>query len=121
MLAMESSAGNSMSFSFDVVPFSTYNLVITKKNHVQRVYTVKVNDSDVTENALKICPIGDANLNGSVTSADSNAVYKHVLGTKKIADPYGIQCGDVVGSKPGLTSADSNSIYKHVLGSKKLY
>ena len=85
----------------------------------RRDYAVAVRSD--TKIDVRICPIGDANLSGGVTSADSNAVYKHVLGSKKLTDPYGIKCGDVVGNYNGLTSADANSIYKHVLGTKKLY
>ena len=111
--------GNTASYSITNVPVGTYTLRVTKKNHTPRDYTVKINGAN--QQNVTINPIGDANLNGSVTSADANAVYKHVLGSKKLTDPYAIACGDVVGNNNGLTSADSNSIYKHVLGTKKLY
>ena len=111
--------GNDGSYSFQKVNPGSYTLTVKKKNHTTREYSlVLYDDMNMT---VKINPIGDANLSGGVTSADSNAVYKHVLGSKKLTDPYGIKCGDVVGNNNGLTSADANSIYKHVLGTKKLY
>lgn len=111
--------GNTLNYSFDVEAFNTYTLTVSKKNHVDRSYDVTVNEGDVTQN-MKICPLGDANLSGSVTSSDANTVYKHVLGTPKMTDPYAIKCADANKSN-SLTSSDCNSIYKHVLGTKKLY
>lgn len=119
-VAQVTGTGLSTTYSFDVESFTEYTLTAEKKNHVKRSYSVSVTNENAAQD-MKICPIGDANNNGTVTSADSNAVYKHVLGSKLITDEYMLACADVVGSKPGVTSADSNSIYKHVLGSKKLY
>ena len=104
------------SYSIKNVLSGTYKMTITSFNHVDREYTVVVKGN--TTQDVRICPIGDANDNMNVTSADANAVYKHVLGTKKITDPYAKKCGDVAGNGNGLTSADSNAIFKHVLGTK---
>ena len=96
-----------------------YVLRVIGKNCVDHDYAVTVSGDTVLD--VKICPIGAFNLTRGVTSADANAVYKHVLGSVKVTDPYALLCGDVVGNGNGLTSADSNAIFKHVLGTKKIW
>ena len=96
----------------------SYTVKVDKAYHVAREYTVTISDDTTLD--MKICPIGDANLSGTVTSSDANVIYKQVLGTKKITDPYALLCADA-DSRNSVTSSDANAIYKHVLGTKKLF
>ena len=108
------------SYSFTGVPAGMYTLRVYDANCVTHDYTVTVS-GNTTQN-VELRAKGDTTANPfALTSADSNAVYKHVLGSKRITDPYRILCGDVVGNGNGLTSADANAIYKHVLGTKNIW
>lgn len=112
--------GKNIVINYPNLSYDIYSVRVTKKNHTAYESEWLMNrDNPIL--SLTICPVGDANVSGSVTSADANAVYKHVLGAKEIYDPYGIKCADVVGNGNGITSADANAIYKHVLGTKKMY
>lgn len=111
--------GNTLNYSFDVPAFCTYTLTVSKKNHVDRTYDVTVNEGDVTQN-MKICPLGDANINGTVDIRDVNALYKHVMDTKKITDEYALDCADV-NKNTTVDIRDVNALYKHVMSTKLLY
>ena len=111
--------GNTASYSITNVPAGTYTLRVTKKNHVDRDYTVVIN-GDKTQN-VTINPLGDVNLNGVVDIKDVNALYKHVMETKKITDPYALKCGDVSKDYNTVDIKDVNALYKHVMETKVLY
>ena len=109
-------------YSFSVDPFSSYRIFMTKKNHVERTYTVSVNDADVTEN-LRICPIGDFDNNCKVNIRDVNSAYNHVMETNVVTDPYKIKCGDVAKPFAGtsINIRDVNALYNHVMEVTLLY
>ena len=79
-------------YSFENVPAGEYTLSVEKGNHVTREYTVSVS-ADTVQN-VKICPIGDADSNGRVNSADAKRTSQHSNGQidLKEIDPYQFAC-----------------------------
>ncbi|MGN0551254.1 MAG: Ig-like domain-containing protein [Acutalibacteraceae bacterium] len=85
--------GNTASYSIAGVAPGTYTMKVMKKNHVMREYTVTVSAENVTQD-VKICLLGDVNMDGAVTMQDVLLYQKHLakIATfsseeqKKIAD-----------------------------------
>ena len=109
--------GNTASYSLTKVPYGTYTLRVSKKNHVTRDYTFTVS-ANTTKN-LKICPKGDATGDGKVTNADYSRVNQHVCKVKPLTG-YELQCADVVGNTD-VTNADLARINQHVCKTKPLW
>ena len=117
VIETKTGTGASLPYSFDVSPFSTYNLTVSKNGHVERKYTVNVTDAGVTQN-MKICPLGDVNNNGKVDIRDVNTLYNHVKGSTPITDEYKLWCGDVrtpINGNPNIR--DVNTLYNTVKSS----
>ena len=102
---------NTGSYSIENVEAGTYTLKVEKTNHVTREYEVVVASEDVMQD-VKICPIGDANGDGKVSTKDWNAVYKHISKTSLLTD-YEFVCADVTGEGK-VSTKDWNAIYKHI-------
>ena len=111
--------GNTGTFSITNVAEGTYTLRVMKKNHTTRDYAVSVRSD--TEISVTINPIGDVTLNGVVDIKDVNALYKHVMESKKLTDPYAIKCGDVANDVGSVDIKDVNALYQHVMETKPLY
>lgn len=110
---------NSGTAAFQNVPDGTYTLTVSKKNHVTREYEVTVSGDTSTD--VKICPVGDVNMNGKVQSNDAMLAYKHAQGkeTDQLTG-YAAQCADV--NKNGkIQSNDAMSIYKQAQGNHSLW
>ena len=108
-------------YSFENVPAGEYTLSVEKGNHVTREYTVSVS-ADTVQN-VKICPIGDADSNGRVNSADAKRTSQHSNGQidlKEIA-PYQFACADTVAPKNRINSADAKAISQHANAQKSLW
>lgn len=80
------------SYSFDAVAEGTYQLQVSKANHVMRTYDVTVNSA--TTQDVKICPVGDVNGDGNVNVIDYAQVLAHA---KKVTllTGYSLDCGNV--------------------------
>ena len=111
--------GLNANYTISDVPAGAYTVRVTKKNHATIDYSVSV--SGDTEQNVRICPIGDVTLNGVVDIKDVNALYKHVMETKKLSDPYALDCGNVAKSFDDVDIKDVNALYKHVMETRKLY
>ena len=96
-----------------------YTLRVSKKNHVTRDYAVTVS-GDTTQD-IKICPIGDADNNGKVNSADAKAAFRHSNDEKPITDEYKLQCADVAKPNDRVNSADAKAIFQHANEQKSLW
>ena len=106
-------------YAFENVPAGEYTLSVEKGNHVTREYTVSVS-ADTTQD-VKICPIGDVNMNGRVQSNDATKAYKHVQGgaEDQLTD-YAFKCADV--NKNGrIQSNDATQIYRQTTGAHNLF
>ena len=106
-------------YAFANVPAGEYTLSVEKGNHVTREYTVSVS-ADTTQD-VKICPIGDVNMNGRVQSNDATKAYKHVQGgaEDQLTD-YAFKCADV--NKNGrIQSNDATQIYRQTTGAHNLF
>ena len=110
---------NSASFTFSGLKAGKYRLTVKKKNHVTRDVDFTVS-GNTTQN-VKICPIGDADNNGKVNSADAKAVFQHGNEQKLITDEYKLQCADVASPKNRINSADAKAIFQHANEQKSLW
>ena len=106
-------------YSFENVPAGNYVLSVAKGNHVTREYEVAVS-ADTTQD-VKICPIGDADNNGRVNSADAKAAFQHGNEQLEITDSYKFACADVVSPKKRVNSADAKAIFQHANEQKSLW
>lgn len=108
-------------YSFESVPDGKYQLSVSKKNHVTRdEYEITVSGGDVTQD-VKICPIGDANLNGRVQSNDATKTYMHVQGgSDDKLTGYAFKCADVNGNGR-IQSNDATQIYMQAQGERNLF
>ncbi|MBQ6152614.1 MAG: hypothetical protein IJJ15_02575 [Ruminococcus sp.] len=110
--------GNVAKYTISGVVEGTYIMRVSKKNHATREYEIVVSDN--VNQGAQIHPMGDSNLDGVVNIKDVNALYKHVMETKEITDPYALKCSNVVDGE-AVDIKDVNAIYKHVMETNPLY
>ena len=110
-------------YSIANVPAGEYKLSVAKKDHVTREYDVTV--SGDTTQGVKICPIGDCDLNGKVQAADAMKAYQHAQGKADAQlSGYAFDCADVapVGNPNGkVQAADAMVIYQQAQGKHSLF
>ena len=106
-------------YSIPNVANGSYTLRVSKKNHVTRDYAVTVSGS-LTQD-VKICPIGDADNNGRVNSADAKAAFQHGNEQKPITDEYKFKCADVAKPYNRINSSDAKAIFQHANEQKSLW
>ncbi|MBQ3266167.1 MAG: hypothetical protein IJH07_10370 [Ruminococcus sp.] len=105
-------------YSFADVPAGDYTLSVEKKNHVTREYAVTVSEDTALD--AKICPKGDANLNGSVQANDAMLAYRGSTNTYTFTDDYAKKCADANGN--GYVQAnDAMMIYRQSTGKHTLF
>jgi hypothetical protein len=103
-----------------VVP-GDYTLVIQKKNHVTRSFSVSIQVGE--ENPVqtwKICLLGDVSGDGRVNVGDVAQLYSHIRKTSIITDAYALACADVTGDGR-WNVGDTATLYAHIRNTKKLY
>ncbi|MBQ8576583.1 MAG: hypothetical protein IJ449_01240 [Clostridia bacterium] len=110
-------ANGETAYSLEAEP-GIYTLRAEKENHVPRTYDVTVGNTDVTLD-VKICPVGDANMDGQVNGRDYKAVYDYLIKDTDL-DEYHKLCMDVNSDKK-VNGRDYASIYHHLAGSKLLW
>ncbi len=103
--------GNSAEYTIANVANGTYKMVISKANHVTLEETVTVADEDATKN-VKICPKGDVNGSGTITTVDFSMANSHAKEIN-ILSGYRLKCADVVGTDGRVTTADAMRINSH--------
>lgn len=109
--------GNSASYSISNVAAGTYTMKVMKKDHANGEFTVKVANSNVTQN-VKIYLKGDVNLDGIVSISDATILQKYLANGKtfddmllKIADTNGdgvVSVGDATLIQKYLANAISS-------------
>lgn len=105
--------GNTASYSIAGVAPGTYTMKVMKQNHVTREYTVTVESSNVTQN-VKICLLGDVNMDGAVSITDATEVQKGIAGLLSLNE-YQNKLADV--NKDGNISInDATQIQKYLAG-----
>ena len=72
----KSASTTSGSYCISEVPNGSYILQASKHNHVDRDYEITVS-GNMTQN-IKICPIGDVDLDGKINISDVTAIQLHV-------------------------------------------
>ncbi|MBQ3265757.1 MAG: dockerin type I repeat-containing protein [Ruminococcus sp.] len=103
---------------FGNVSAGSYTLRVSKKNHVTRDYSITVSGNMTKE--VKICPTGDANMNGAVQANDAMLAYRSSTNKYTFTDSYAKQCADANGN--GTVQAnDAMLIYRQSLGKHTLF
>ena len=108
-------------YAFDEIPAGTYELKVSKDNHVTRTYEVTVEEDVPVQLNVKICPIGDVTLDGAVTTLDCTMANSHARGVRLITDEYSFACGNVIGDDDEITTMDVTRINSHVRGIQPLW
>ena len=111
-------SGKAAIYNFDNIPSGTYQMKLTKLNHVPREYTVTVGDGDLALD-VKIHLIGDIDGNGRVNTGDVAKLNAHLKGSSLLTDEYMLLCANVNGGR--LNMGDTATLYSHVKGTKLLY
>ena len=107
------------SYSISGIPNGRYTLVVSKKNHVSRSYTVALSGGKLNLD-VKLNLIGDVTGDGNVNMGDISKLYAHIRGTAPITDAYQLLCGNATDDNT-VNMGDISAIYSHIKGTKKLY
>ena len=105
--------GKIAEYSIEGVYAGTYTMKVMKHNHVTREYTVVVGNSSVIQD-VKICLLGDVNMDGKISILDAIMVQKVSLSSMSL-DDYQIKLASVRG-KSSLGVLDAILIQKYALG-----
>ena len=105
-------------FSMTGIPDGRYTMIVSKKNHVSRTYTLDVSGGRMNLD-VQLNLIGDIDGNGKINVGDVAKVNSHVRGTNQLTDEYQLLCANVNGGK--LNVGDVASLYSHVKGTKSLH
>ena len=108
----ETTADASGNFSISGVDGGSYVLRFSKENHGTRDYDVYVS-GNVEMNDAQICPMGDVNMSGDVTTMDVTMANKYVQG-KTTLTGYSLVLADVLPNTAGVTTLDVTRINSHV-------
>lgn len=105
--------GNTVDYYFADVAAGTYTLKVSKSNHVTREYTVVVGNSSVIQD-VKICLLGDVNMDGAISIPDATEVQKGLARLVSLNE-YQNKLADV--NKDGSVSIiDATQIQKFIAG-----
>lgn len=110
--------GARATYGFSEVVKGSYTMRVSKKNHVTRDYSVTV--SGETKRSVKICPIGDVNLNGTVQANDAMLAYRAAIDQYTFTDDYAEKCADA--NNNGYVQAnDAMMIYRQATNEHSLF
>ena len=105
--------GNTAEYSIEGISAGTYTMKVMKNNHVTREYTVVVGKSSVTQD-VKICLLGDVNMDGVISIPDATEIQKSAAGLVSLTD-YQRKLADV--NKNGESNVtDATQIQKFIAG-----
>ncbi len=101
------SATGTTSYAIEGVADGTYTIKYTKANHAVLEEEITIAGSDVAKN-VKICPKGDVNNDGGLSTVDFSMANAHAKDRTKLTG-YRLKCADVVGGTT-VTTADAMRI-----------
>ena len=104
-------------YTITAVPPGTYTMKVTEKNHVTREYIITVGTENMTQD-VKICLLGDVNMDGEINVTDINFIRLYILGRRSFTD-YEMKLADVDHST-SIDVTDINFIRLFILGRKSL-
>lgn len=110
--------GNNITFTYNNIPGGKYTVNISKNNHVTRTYEIELT-GDTTLEAM-ICPIGDVNMDGKVTTMDVTRANAHVRGAAAL-EGYQLLLADTTPDSDGVTTMDVTRINSHARGISSLW
>ena len=102
--------GNNIAIKYNNIPAGKYTVSISKNNHVTREYEINLN-SDYNLDAV-ICPLGDVNMDGKITTMDVTRANAHVKGTAPLKG-YQLLLADAAPDSEGVTTMDVTRINAH--------
>lgn len=86
--------GSEAKYIFDKVEPGTYQITVSKPDHVTRTQEVTVTSFAPTCD-VRLYLLGDVNGDGRRNMGDVAQIYGYIKGTPKVTDPYILQCADV--------------------------
>jgi len=109
--------GNTVGYSIEGVADGSYTMRVSKNNHVSRDYDIIVSGDTVMD--AKICPVGDVNMSGTVTTMDVTMTNSHVQ-KKSTLEGYQLKLADANKSNT-VTTMDVTMINSHVQKKSSLW
>ncbi len=103
--------GNSTNYSIANVAAGSYIMKVSKPNHAPCEYAAIVADNSV-DVSVNLCPLGDVNNNGQVTTVDFSMANSHAKEVSLLSG-YKLKCADVIGTDGTVTTADAMRINSH--------
>lgn len=95
-VATQNISGKSASYMFDNIPAGTYQLKMTKPDHVSYTQELTVADQALIFD-FKLRLLGDVTGDGRVNVGDVARIYGHIKKTSVVTDPYVLLVVDVTG------------------------
>ncbi|MGM9625909.1 MAG: transglutaminase domain-containing protein [Eubacteriales bacterium] len=96
-----------------------YSMQVSKQNHVTRIYEIIATNAEVNID-IKICLLGDANMDGRINVRDYNAIFRYVTKDEALDGAYAVACADI-NDDGKIDVRDYNKIFNHVSGKSLLW
>ena len=105
-------------YSITGLSAGNYTLTVSGGKYAERTYNITIKAGDLSKD-LELCPFGDVNGDGKVTTADVGMANSHAKGVKPLED-YAFVCADVA-TDGNVTTADVGKINSHAKEVKTLW
>ena len=107
-------SGKTAGYTFDKVPAGSYQLKVSKTDHVTYTVDLTLTDTALTHD-LKLRLLGDVTGDGRINVGDVARLYSHIKKTSIITDPYVLLCMDITGDGR-LNVGDTARLYGRIRG-----
>ena len=110
--------GNAAAYNLESIQPGTYQVRVSKKNHVTRLYEI-IADEQNLELDMQILLLGDVTGDGKINVKDKRAIFKQLQGNGQLSD-YLLSVGDVNGDGV-INVKDKRLFYKHIAGTVSIW
>ena len=114
VVATQTLTGKTAQYTFDKLPAGTYQLKVTKTDHVTYTTGLTITDAALTHDR-KVHLNGDVTGDGRINVGDVARIYGHVKKTMVVTDPYVLLCVDVTGDGR-INVGDTARLYGRIRG-----
>lgn len=113
-VATQTLSGKTAEYTFDQISAGSYQLKVSKADHVTYTVDLTVADAAVTHD-LKLRLLGDVTGDGRINVGDVARIYGHIKKTMVVTDPYILLCVDVTGDGR-INVGDTARLYGRIRG-----
>lgn len=113
-VATQTVSGKSAEYLFEQLSAGTYQLQLSKENHVSYTLDVEVG-ADMAAVEFKLRMPGDVTGDGRINVGDVARIYSHCKKTMVVTDPYILLCMDITGDKR-INVGDTARLYGRIRG-----